>query len=312
MINITPRAYSEHDQLKTVMLCPPSALDVPDHKTATLVQWNGPVDQEKTHENFENLSGALKAEGVNVIHYTDYLSEEDKRLNEQLINRIFVRDIACVFGNMILPGEPGTSMRKPEYIQVHLLLKEWFKDQFLINENNNLKSLEFGDVIVLSKDAIFINVGMRTTITSVEKIKDLIFKAGFSEIGIIDLPRTASTLHLDMNLNVAASDVVISKSYIRYFPVMVLTETSVKFNMVQEFLNRHGFDVHWIEQYKTIPDINFLNLNPDTLLISKQTNQNIFKDHPKLSKKKLIPIEVTEMEKGGGGIRCMTLPLERE
>jgi arginine deiminase len=312
LINFIPKCYSEHTQLKTVLLCPPSAIDVPDQKTASLVQWNGAVDQEKAHENFRNLSGSLKAEGVKVIHYSDYLTEEDQKLSEQLINRVFVRDIACTFGAIIIPGEPGTSMRRPEYVQLHLLLKEWFKDQFIMNENNDVNALEFGDVLILNKDAIFINVGMRTSITSVEKIKNRIFQAGFTEIGIIDLPRTSSTLHLDMNCNVAGPDIVISKSYLRYFPINIITETTSSYSMMQEFLIRHGFDVYWIEEYKTIPDINFLNINPETLLISKQSNLNIFKDHPKLRQKKLLPIDVTELEKGGGGIRCMSLPLERD
>ncbi|MYL35595.1 arginine deiminase [Pontibacillus yanchengensis] len=311
MNQISPNCFSEHEQLKSVVLCPPSSLDVPDQKTATMVQWNGPVNQEIAHENHENLTGALSQEGVHVIQYEDELSSEGYRLSDQLINRMFVRDLACVFGNTILPGEAGTSMRKPEYIHLHSLMNKWFPHHFQIHENNDVSSLEFGDVLVLNKDAIFINVGMRTSISSVERVKNSLFEAGFSEIGIIDLPRSASTLHLDMNCNVVGSNVVISKSFLRYFPIQVLTQSTVHYSMMQEFMSRHGFDVYWIESYKTIPDINFLNINPETILISKQANLEIFRDHPVLKKKKYLSIDVTELEKGGGGIRCMTLPLER-
>ncbi len=97
----------------------------------------------------------------------------------------------------------------------------------------------------------------------------------------------------------------------RLFPVQVLTAQSSRFDMIEPFLKRHGFDVYWRDTYKTIPDINFINLNPETLLISKQATKQQFLAHPLLKKKNVLEVDVTELEKGGGGIRCMTLPLVR-
>ncbi len=312
MLSFKPSCWSEHGELEIVMLCSPSSLDIPDLKTAEDVQWSAPVNQSRAHENFAELKAALEAEGTKVIDYSKELTEKENQLSEQLINRFFVRDLACVFGDIIIPGEPGISMRRPEYVQAHFLFKKWFPEQFLINENNNVKALEYGDVLVLNSDAVFINVGMRTSITSVERIKDKLFQTGFSEIGIIDLPRRSDTLHLDMNCNVANENLVISKSYLRYFPVNVLTQTESRYEMPEQFLKRHGFEIYWIKEYETIPDINFLNINPETLLISKKAHKGLIKNHPKLQNKKIIEVEVTELEKSGGGIRCMTLPLKRK
>lgn len=313
MFSFQPNCWSEHEELEVVMLCTPSKLDVPDLKTAEDVQWSAPVNQEKARENHAELRAVLEREGVKVIDYSEELSEHDQRLSEQLINRFFVRDLACVFGNIILPGEPGISMRRPEYVQAHLLLEKWFSPEtFLLHENNDAKAIEFGDVLILNKDAVFINVGMRTSIESLRKVKDQIFHAGFSEIGVIDLPRRGDTIHLDMNCNVANEDLVISKSFLRYFPVHVFTNDGSRFEMPEQFLCRHGFDVYWVSEYETIPDINFLNVNPDTLLISKNAHKQMIKHHPKLKKKNIIEVEVAELEKGGGGIRCMTLPLRRK
>ncbi|KGX92020.1 arginine deiminase [Pontibacillus halophilus JSM 076056 = DSM 19796] len=312
-MHIQPHCWTEHGQLDVVMLCPPSNLDVPDQQTAQDVQWTEPVQQKKAKKAHERLYRALEKQNVQIVNYADYLSKEDRQLNEQLINRIFVRDLACVFGETVIPGEAGTSMRKPEYVQSHLLMKDWFKQgSFLINDNNDLKGLEYGDVHVLSKDAVLINVGIRTSLSSVEKIKDLLFKAGFSEIGIIDLPRRPDTLHLDMNCNVAAPGVFLSKSYLRFMPVMITTQDKVKHAMLADFLGRHGFEVYWVTDVNTIPDINFLCLDPETLLISTKANKKIFKSHPVLKKQKLIEVDVAELEKGGGGIRCMTLPFVRK
>ncbi|WP_345243877.1 arginine deiminase family protein [Pontibacillus salipaludis] len=313
-MDITTNCWNEYDELKTVLVCSPSALDVPDAQTATDVQWEKPVDQKKAHEHFHNLVHAMESHDIKVIDYSNHLSRQDAQLSQQLINRFFVRDLACVFGNTILPGEAGTSMRRPEYVQSHFLFLDWFgPNRFKIQANNKGNALEYGDVMILSKDAVLINIGLRTSYEAVQTMKDHIFKAGFSEIGVVDLPRRPDTLHLDMNSNVASKDVFIAKSYMRYLPIQVLTDKHSSYQMMQEFLNRHGYDVEWTNDVKhTVADINFLNLDPETILISTKANKKIIKNHPKLKKKKLVEIEVDELEKGGGGIRCMTLPFERK
>ncbi|WP_347552696.1 arginine deiminase family protein [Pseudalkalibacillus hwajinpoensis] len=305
--------WNEQDELKTVVVCSPSILEVSDQQTATDVQWEKQVDQEKARRNHEEMVSVMEKAGVIVVDYSTYLSTDDLALNEKLINRCFVRDLACVFGHILLPGAAGTSMRRPEYFQSHRIFQEWFDEKkFLIQANNKLKALEYGDVMVLNKDAVFINTGIRTSIESVEALQGHLFQAGFSEIGLIDLPRRPDTMHLDMNGNVAGADVFIAKSYMSYFPVLVRREDGFSFQMTGDFLNRHGFAVEWIEHIKhTIADINFLNLNPETILISTKANKSLFKNHPTLKKKKLVEVEVNELENGGGGIRCMTLPLER-
>lgn len=312
MFSFEPSCWSEHGQLEAVLLCQPSMLSVPDLQTAEDVKWSAPVNQQKAQEQFHTLRQTLENTGADVIDYAAYLSAEDRALSDQLINRFYVRDLACVFGTTILPSQPMISMRKPEYVQAHLLFEQWFPEAFSIDDNDDFRALEYGDVLVLNKDAVFINVGMRTSKESVARIKEKIFQAGFSEIGIIDLPRRSDTFHLDMNCNVAGEGVVVAKSYLRYFPVEIITESSMRYDMTADFLDRHGFEIYWLEKYDTNPDINFFNIDPETLLISKQTHKQMLKKHPKLAKKNFIEIEVSELEKGGGGIRCMTLPLRRK
>ncbi|BCB05567.1 arginine deiminase family protein [Bacillus sp. KH172YL63] len=314
MVKINPNCWSEHGELKTVLVCSPSSNDIPDQRTADYVGWEKPVKQEKAKENHEEMKKAMKDAGVEVIDYADFLQGEEAELSTQLINRVFVRDLACVYGNKVIPGEAGITMRAPEYIQSHELFQSWFKeDTFSIRNNNSLKALENGDVFILSRDVVFINTGLRTSIESVEKLKKSIFEAGFSEIGIIDLPRTGETMHLDMNCNVAGPELLIAKSYMRLFPVQVITESGGRYTMMEEFIRRHGFDLLWTDKIKhTVADINFLNIDPETLLISTKANKNILNDHPKLKGKKLIEVNVNELEKGGGGIRCMTLPFVRQ
>ena len=97
-MNIHPNCWNEYEELKTVVVCSPSILDVPDQQTATDVQWEKAVKQKKARDSHEEMVRTMEEAGVNVIDYSVHLSQEDIKLNEQLINRIFVRDLACVFG----------------------------------------------------------------------------------------------------------------------------------------------------------------------------------------------------------------------
>lgn len=311
MSSFQPNCWSEHEELEVVMLCAPTKLDVTDLTIAENVGWSATVNHVKAMENFMELKTTLENEGVEVIDYSKELTSGEKTVSEQLINRYFVRDLACVLGNRMFLGEAGSSLRRPEYPHAHSLLDKWFPARnFKVKQPST--ALECGDVMILNRDAVLINIGMRTTLEAVEIMKVPIFQEGFTEIAIIDLPRRSDTLHLDMNCNVANTNLVIAKNFMRYFPVHVFTPQTSRFEMTEQFLNHHGFDVYWLEKYNTITDINFINLNPETLLISKQATKQQWTKRPLLQKKNLIEIEVTELKKGGGGIRCMTLPLVRK
>lgn len=302
--------WSEHGELKVVMLCAPSLVDVTDLTIAKQVGWSDTVNHQKAMDNFMALKTTFENAGVHVLDYARELAHDQQLLSEQLLNRYFVRDLACVIGNRLLLGNAGTSLRKPEYPLAHSLLEKWLPQQWKANLQP-LHSFECGDLLILNKDAVLINLGMRTSIEAIESLKEGIFQEGFSEIAIIDLPKSNDTLHLDMNCNVVNANLVVAKSFVRHFPIQVLTAQSSRFDMVESFLKRHGLDVYWLNSYKTIPDINFINLNPETLLISKQATQQQLLAHPLLKNKNLLEVDVTELEKGGGGIRCMTLPLVR-
>lgn len=311
-VTINPNCWNEHDELKAVMLCPPSIMEIPNEQTAADVRWEKPAHPKKAMKNYKKLVRAFEQEGVHILNYTDDLSEQDQALSKQLIDRFFVRDLACVFGEKVIPGTAGTTIRKPEYIQAHKVFQSWFaQETFLQEETDQKHPMEFGDILIVSQDAVLINVGLRTAIESVEKRKHLLFEAGFSELGIVDLPRTPEKLHLDMNCNMVGSDVLLAKTFMKFFPVQRVTSGGSEYCMLDEFMKRFGIEVVYSDHIKnTVADVNFFNLNPETLLVSKQMNPKILR-MVKDMKKHIIKIDVEELEKGGGGIRCMTLPLIR-
>lgn len=309
---IHPYCCNEYDELKKVIMCSPSTSAIPNQAAADDVQWEKPVNPEKTAAAFQEMTDAMAEEGVEVIDYASHLPDHTQSFHSRLINRVFVRDLACVIGTLVVPGEAGISMRRPEYLHAHTLFRDWFpKDRFSIQANNPVNALEFGDVLVLRKDAVFINTGLRTSFESVQKLLPQLWEEGVTEVGVIDLPRRGDTMHMDMNCNVAAPDLLIAKSYMKYFPVQVFTAKESTYMMMDDFITRHGYDIFWTDEiHHTVADINFLNVNPETLLVSTKAHKKVL-HHEKLKKKNIIRVDVDELENGGGGIRCMTLPVER-
>jgi len=197
MDSFQPNCCSEHEELKVVMLCAPS--DVPDLTIAENVGWDAAVNHVKAMDNFMGFKTTLENAGVKVIDYSEELSTDVKTVSEQLINRYFVRDLACVIGNSMFYGAVGSLSKASGVSTCTLIIRKVVSGK---KDKQPSTALECGDVLILNKDAVLINIGMRTTLEAVESIKDRIFQEGFSEIAIIDLPRRSDTLHLDMNCNV--------------------------------------------------------------------------------------------------------------
>lgn len=107
--------WSEHGELKVVMLCAPSLVDVTDLTVAEQVGWSDTVNHQKAMDNFMALKTTFENAGVHVLDYARELAHDQQLLSEQLLNRYFVRDLACVIGNRLLLGNAGSSLRKPEY-----------------------------------------------------------------------------------------------------------------------------------------------------------------------------------------------------
>ncbi|MDD1501914.1 hypothetical protein PVA17_03915 [Lysinibacillus sp. CNPSo 3705] len=135
MDSFQPNCCSEHEELKVVMLCAPS--DVPDLTIAENVGWDAAVNHVKAMDNFMGFKTTLENAGVKVIDYSEELSTDVKTVSEQLINRYFVRDLACVIGNSMFYGAVGSLLRRPEYPHAHSLLEKWFPEKKI----NNLRLL---------------------------------------------------------------------------------------------------------------------------------------------------------------------------
>ncbi|MEW6679535.1 MAG: arginine deiminase family protein [bacterium] len=312
ILSVSPQCWSEWESLKVVGICRPAPFAVTTHEEARLVGFRNILDPFRALEAYERLRTVLKDNNIAVFDLCDYLTEEELHLGNQLVNRIYVRDIAGVFGTRLILGVAGADIRIPEFELLQSVLRRFvIPESITITSNDSGNSIEFGDCLILNKDAVIINVGFRTSKREIKRICSLLWECGFEVCGLICLPRDITTAHLDLTCNVIGRDIFVAVHFLCHIPVQVITATgSSYYLMLPDFICHEGFKVIWLPTNSDPRGcINFINLKAKTILTS--TNANPLHDLLQGHKINIISVNVDELEKGGGSIRCLTLPLVR-
>ncbi|MEC0090189.1 arginine deiminase family protein [Paenibacillus macquariensis] len=305
--------FSEYDRLRTVALCRPSLVQVQTRNEAEYVCFREPVDPQIAVEAHQRLRESLESNGVHTIDFTSYFEDEERALSDQLVNRTYSRDVAGVIGNALLFGSAGVDVRKPDFQLAHSALRKAVGTSVISEVTSSIQSsLEFGDFLMLNRSAILINLGWRTSLDGVMNIKNLIFKSGFEQIGLISLPPDLTLPHLDVVCNVVGSHLFLASKFLRHVPVrIIMQDKEERYEMLPDFVARHGYHVRYLpENHDPLAYTNFINIDRSTVLASESAVaiRDILAD----VQVDVQTVDITELEKGGGGIRCLTLPLCRD
>jgi len=290
-----------------------------------------------------NLTGYLSMERYSLRPLHNFFFTRDASIsinNNVLIGRMAnrVREREAIIMEAIFRYHPMLSVRT-------------FNPINEINFNSQI-SIEGGDILVARQDVLIIGNSTRTTTQGIDYILEKIKEQGeIKHLIIQELPEEPeSFIHLDMTFTfLSESEVMIYEPVIqnpnRYKTVHIeINNSKVKIceaRDILEILNKLKFDVTPIacggqkdpwtqEREQWHSGANFFAMAPGKLLsygrnvytleelnkrgyeiikardlIKKKVNTDDYKKY-------VVTIDSSELSRGGGGCRCMTMPVKRK
>lgn len=296
----------------------------------------------KSIENNEELirktmAGINKNElpGLNNKSLADYVDDEYPFVADPMPNLYFTRDPFASIGNSISLNKMYSVTRNRETIYADYIFNYHpnYKGTQRVYNRDFDHAIEGGDILNLTEKVLAIGISQRTTPQAIERIaKRIFFETEGNKIETIlafNIPKTRAYMHLDTVFTQVDTDKFTIHPQIQGpLEIFELTKgEDRKVNLVQEemtlqeILSKHldcdvkliqcGGGDYVISQREQWNDgSNTLCIKPGEVVVYSRnyiTNKILVENGVKIH---VIPS--SELSRGRGGPRCMSMPLERE
>lgn len=263
------------------------------------------------------------------------LEEEDYPFYlDPMPNLYFTRDPGAVIGNGLTINRMKTEVRRRETIFLKYIYKNLIKtyDIPIWYDRNLPDSIEGGDILVLSSKVIAIGCSERTSRNAIEALaKKLLFSSsGFEKVVILEIPKCRAFMHLDTVFTMIDYDKFTIHPAVKG-PMHIYEITKGSSGQINSIYNENPIN----EVLKKILGLDSVELiecgggdriaasreqwndGSNTLAISPGvviTYERNYITNELLDKRgiKVLTIPSSELSRGRGGPRCMSMPLERE
>ena len=288
------------------------------------------------------MMAGVRCEELKDFHRTSLLDQVNNYypfVCDPMPNLYFTRDPFATVGNGISLNHMRTQTRNRETIFAEYIFKNHprFKNAsipFWFNRNEET-SIEGGDILVLNDTTLAIGISQRTDAASIEKVCRRLFESNtsFTTILAFHIPSSRAFMHLDTVFTMIDYDKFTIHSDIKG-PLTVYEMT--------RYDSRNGLEIKIEKQDMKLEDILRKRLGHDVTLISCGNGDKIagareqwndgantlaiapgevivyarnYITNKILSEEygiKLHAIPSSELSRGRGGPRCMSMPLYRE
>lgn len=272
--------------------------------------------------------------GKNKESIMDMLENEYPFYTDPMPNILFQRDPFSSVGNGVAINNMYTEARRRETIFSEYMFKfhPRFEDEeipFYINRHNRYKS-EGGDILILNKHTLAIGISKRTDPRAIEKLAKKLFKehTSFKTILAFNIPKTRAFMHLDTVFTQIdygiftihpgiLNDLTVFELTNQDGVVKVLKVVSSLENILEKHLecpiqliNCGGDDIITSGREQWNDGANTLAIAPGKVIV--YSRNYVTNDILRQAGVSVLEIPSSELSRGRGGPRCMSMPLDRE
>ena len=264
----------------------------------------------------------------------DMLESEYPFYTDPMPNILFQRDPFVSIGEGVIMNNMMTDARSRETLLSMYMFKYHPRfekeDVAFYNQRFDRYKSEGGDFLVLSESVIAVGISQRTDPRAIEKIAKRLFKenTSFKTVLAINIPKTRAFMHLDtvftqIDKNIFTIHPGIQET-LTVFEIVKAGEgikVSKVVMSISEILKKHlGEDITLIhcggqdlitsgrEQWND--GANTLAIAPGVVVVYERNN--VTNQALRDAGVKVLEIPSSELSRGRGGPRCMSMPLVRE
>ncbi|MEG1528541.1 MAG: arginine deiminase [Clostridia bacterium] len=279
------------------------------------------------------FGGIRKSEITNQKqHLADYLSNDYPFVCAPMPNLYFSRDPFSFVGNGVIISKMYTNQRQRETLFAEYIFnyhKEFSKvPQYY--SRDAMFSIEGGDILMLNSSTLAVGISQRTHPSAVEKLaKNLLFgNSGITTVLAIDIPKNRSFMHLDTVFTMLDKDkFTIHPNTMGQFNAFILTAKDGELlinqkldkieNILKEVLGLNNITLIKCGGNNSIDSAreqwsdgaNTLAIAPGEVIVYARNNVT----NKLLEQNGVIihQIPCSELSRGRGGPRCMSMPIKR-
>ena len=286
------------------------------------------------------MEGVLKKEldDRKKVHLDDFLSTYYPFYIDPLPNLYFTRDPAAIIGEGMTIHKMSTAARKRESLFWEFIMKH-HPDYQNQNHSHWLDRLdpyviEGGDILILSEEVVAIGVSERTSARAIEMMANNLLKGSktYKKVLAVEIPKKRAFMHLDTVFTMVDQD--------KFTIHPEIEGTNGRMNVfILELTNQKNIQIsrrdNLVDTLKEVLKLSELALIPcgggddiyspreqwndgsNTLAIApgvvvtydrNQVTNKLLKDYGV----EVIEIPSSELSRGRGGPRCMSMPLLRK
>ncbi|MCE5236198.1 MAG: arginine deiminase [Clostridiaceae bacterium] len=255
-------------------------------------------------------------------------------VSDPVPNAYFTRDIGtCVGSGMII-----SSMSKPSRMRETLVLRYVHKyhPRFaaqpvpLWYDGSAGYKIEGGDILVLSDKTLAIGCGERTCVSAVECVADRLLHEGYERVLLFNNPRSRKYMHLDVLFTMVDRDKFLVHPYIANKECEIYELTAAKSGVGVSCVTESVEDM--LKRVLRLPAVKLIHVGGGDPIATAREHWNmgsnsltvspgnvITYDRNDITNELLVKAGVkvntipgSELARGRGGPRCMSMPIHRE